>query len=496
MTTRNKQTRFPALYIIDDLIKRGLVKRARKELRALDIETIPREVLAELAGLGRRASMPEWSLSALHPFVRRTAVSIKPATDLEIAEYAANLTRIGALQEAWDLLAKIDPKKVPIVALYRAFVCVLRWDYAGSIPLLESYLDNTTLSSYDRLIGMINLAAAYVDEEKPESAKPLLAALVIRTEHDKHFLLLAHSLKLQAQLAIREKRWHQAQQILTRTHQIFSHSGGLDVFLVRKLEAILAVSKDPKDKAAWKKFTKIEKEARSREHWESVRDCDLWRAKLLGRKDLAAKLYFGTPFGPYKARLERFIGTKIPESYSWELREAKRPKILDLASIEVDLEQRRALGELPWTLLRALCSDIYRPLSTPFLHSILYPGEFYNPLSSRTRLKMVLVKLRRWLEIEKIPLRVIYGKSGYALTAKGALTIRYQRRAEALSKSAASITILQNHFAGKPFSVSEAVEVLSLPKRTVQRALDEAVKSGSLERVGKSAATRYLPKAA
>ncbi len=92
----------------DKQIRAGQGKTVRKILESTPKKKIPRAQLAQWAWLAWRVGAPDLGIAWLNGIVRPKARSPVAATPRERAEYAACLTRLGALGEALDAVVWVS----------------------------------------------------------------------------------------------------------------------------------------------------------------------------------------------------------------------------------------------------------------------------------------------------------------------------------------------------------------------------------------------------
>src|SRR4051812_43623065 len=114
------------LAAIDRLIVQGQIAAAQAAIERRLKKPVTRAGYAPLAALAWRAGIPEAGLRLLRRVVKPELEGGDAATDLERAEYAQCLIRIGAAEEGEKILSRLDPRKVPRVHLYRAGLLVSR----------------------------------------------------------------------------------------------------------------------------------------------------------------------------------------------------------------------------------------------------------------------------------------------------------------------------------------------------------------------------------
>ncbi len=472
---------------IEDLIRQGSGRLARRELQRARKTKVPRPHVRRLAELARRAALPDLALRLLNPIVRPSAKHVVQASTEEQAEYAAALIRAGAPQEGLEILNRLPADRLPSIYLFQSFSLIGQWRYAEVIPLLKRYLASAELTPYQRLVGLINLVPAYLFEEKTDEAEGMLEELREQTQAKGLGLLRGNALELSAQWAIEKKQWGRANRYLDEALTTLVAAGTLDVLFVRKWRAIAEVLRAP---SAGRKrvLHDVRREAFSLSHWETVRECDFYGAIAFRDERLATHLYFGTPHEPYRARVLKEIGRlRIPDSYAWDLPgvgpSSRRPRTLDRASILTE-------GQTLHRLLAALTKDFYRPQRIASLHADLFPREFFNPLSSPTRVHQLVRRLRRWMLDDKTTLTVKEMEGSYSLAATSPCRLVVTRDGT-FSRERSWDDRLRAKSRAREFSASQAARWIESSERTASRYLLEATRQGRLVRVGKSSATRY-----
>jgi hypothetical protein len=440
------------------------------------------------------------ALRVLNPIVRPSARKQGNPTGEEKAEYAASLTRAGAVSEALTILETIDPTAVPTALLYESFALVTQWRYTETIPLLERYLASKGLSDYQRLVGQVNLAAAMVAERRHEDARPMLDALAEETRRLGLSLLHGNSLELSAQNAILAKRWRDAEAFLGRAEAALAKSGGLDELFVRKWRAVLSLLRDG-GAIAVAALEYVRGEALARRHWETTRECDLFLAIGCRDEKLALALYFGTPYPAYRARIQVELGGRLqlPETYEWDLADPRwgQPSVQHRKTTQIDLLVRAGdkgngfkAGQLLHRLLLFLSRDFYRPARVASIHAEVYPDEYFNPVSSPTRVHQIVKRLKQSLERAAVPIAIVEDQGTYRLRATTPCRLLLPGIAPK-SRADALLDRLKARAGDREFSATEAAAWLSLSPRTTLRLLTAAVSSGACRRTGAASAVRY-----
>jgi len=414
----------------------------------------------------------------------------------ELVEYAACLTKLGAAEEALVLLSKVEG--IPRALLYQALALAARWRYAENIPLLKAYLATPGLSAYQRHVGEINLAAALVFEGKHREVTPLLRCLLYNTSLSHHTLLLGNCLELSAENLILQGKIDAAKTCLEEATRKLGKTDSIYEFLARKWGAVVLSFHHPKSAESHQALQAVRKEAQERLHWESLRELDRFDYRATKDPALFHRVYAGTPYENFRRKLEQDAdGTiKIASSYLWQLGEGEEPPVVvDLVAGTASKGTPLKLGSLPHRLILTLSSDFYRPFRIGELFSRLFPGEFYNPVSSVRRVHQALAMLREWLEQAHLPLLVEETRGEYRISTTRPCSIRVpvgDNGSKALpGRVNLSIARMREVWPSETFSSEEAASALKISARSVRRLLSEAVEEGELKRVGKRRGVRY-----
>ncbi len=473
---------------IEDLIRTGAIAQARSELGHREFRRLGRSERFRVATLARRAGLPYLTLRLLSPLVRPSSKQPIKASDEERAEYAATLVRVGAAHEALTLLKGIDPKSLPEADLYTAYVRIIQWDYEAAIPHLENYV-KAHLSDYQRAIGQVNLASSYVHERRWAKATSLISELEESTLRLGFSVLYGNTLEKKAELAIQQHQWRFAEQCLKKAESAVGQAGGLDAFFVKKWKTILTLFRD--SKAGLGELKRLRKEAYGRGHWETVRECDAYQSIQLKDEALFLRVYFGTRHIKYRERLVKDFPrpVAIPESYDWDFGSpGGRRSVVDLFQNRANLK----FGQLKQRLLKAIVSDLYRPIRLPHLFAEVYPDEYFQVNSSPARIHEGVSELKAWLKQERIALQ-ISGKEGdyHILPTKESLSLRLPNPSWWEENSLAGINLIRTKSGGEAFSAHEISRWLDLPRRTAFEWVKEALERKVVTKIGAGPATRY-----
>lgn len=476
---------------IEVLIRSAKGEKARALLLELHEKKVPVNLLLQMAGLARRANLPELGVRLLNPIVRPKAKMKREASAKDIVEYAASLMRIGASKEASDLLETVDPTAVPEALLFRAMLLLKKWNYAEALPLLRRYLAIPEISEYQRAIGKINLGLTLIHENHLGEAKSVLSEVLEECSAKRYDLLHGNALRFLGNLEIARKNWEVGIEYFRQSENLLTDAKGLDYYFCKKWVAIAKFYLNPKSHECRTELDKMRDEARRLHHWESVRDLDYHQALVSRDTKLFELLYFGTPFPSFRARVTK--DWKRPEgetTYHWKMGSG------EAHYIDIAMEQKTAqggflkAGQSMHRLYVALTSDFYRPFTIAELYEQVFPEEFYCPGVSEFRVHQAMKRLRKWFEQNKIPLQIESVDGEYRLTTDECVEILIHEGGKIQTSGDFRLQFLKTQL-GEEFSIKDAVPLLKLTRRRAGEVIQEAVLSGILTKVGKGNRTRY-----
>lgn len=467
-------------------IRTGQGNRVKDAILKLP-KILPREQIVVVANLARRVSLYATALSYLNPIVRGKISKVSPPTPLETAEYAASLSYVGAQEEAKNLLSHLDPKTLPIIYLFQSYILFSKWDYESAIVPLDEYL-STDLAPYERLVARVNRAAAFVHERKYSEVVSELESLLVTLTQEGHRLLQANAFEMLAQCHIAEKRFSEAYRCLSEAERLIEQCDNLDKFYIRKWRVIAEYLEN---KTKLDPLRMIQKEAKQRSHYETVRQCDsLLAVTQRNEKDLW-KVYFGTPFARFRDRLLKDYGWQgeLLQSYQWNLAGDDVAKRV-ISRTQLQEMKGYKKGQLLDRLFQSLTRDFYRPARVGYLHQLAFPGEHYNPESTPAKVHEAIRRLRNWLKQGEIDIDIQFVEAGYEVSSnQWSIVVEppTQGPQSALDESLNQLV----QIAPPNFSSQQIGVLLKISDRSATRLLKEALQRGIVvrERVGRN--TRF-----
>jgi hypothetical protein len=238
---------------------------------------------------------------------------------------------------------------------------------------------------------------------------------------------------------------------------------------------------------------RLREQAVQKKRYEVVRDCDFYEGWLASERHLLQKVFVGTPFPSYRARVEAetrgFV--KLPDQYRWHLAAAPGA-VSDLGLGKVGTLSLRD-NEIVLRVLRTLAADFYRPLKTGALFSGIYPDESFDPVSSPARVRQAVTRTRDLLSNSMPALTVQCEKGEYSLAAQDPvdLIVHTQYRTREDDEASRVLKTLKSRYPYKMFSSAEAHRVVELSSTRVKKILEAAERDNKIYAHGENRSKRY-----
>jgi hypothetical protein len=472
----------------DGLIKAGRINQVRNELTALKGHRIPRSTVCDLCQIAKRTQMNLLILKWLKPFVREFDVFLPDSTATERALYASALMRIGAHFESKLILENSSEQQDPQIILARAHLEIFQWNYSRAIPFLRMYLRQLEPASYPFLVGQLNLAAAYVAEHRWLKAEPLVELIMKVGFEQKHWLIYANALELYAQIAIHNQNYDLARERLQKAKPYLLDAGTNYEFFLKKWETVIELMTTPPDIFQVDRFDKIKSEAAQRSDWETLRELDLFLSLATKDRDLFLKVYFGTRQKSYHLRMKKIFKDQflIPPTYIWSGNQGleSTTSFIDLKSGQTNREDLN-LGNQPLLLktLQILMKDSYSPLRVAQLMEHLYPGEFFDSVTSPQRIYRAVYRLRKWLKQYEFPLAIKMKNHLVSIEAIGPIAIKVYRQNKKPKELNLKLETFLDEWTHSHFSTKDVQKQMGLNERATQRILKKALEKKAITRI-------------
>jgi hypothetical protein len=458
---------------LDLLIRNGQSATVRSALDALKKTDIVRHEIVNYADLARRVQRPELILRWLRPIVRPDQPMHPEATPAELAIYALGLARIGVYWEALEILKGVPQGAHEQTNFYLGLVHIEQWDYISAQPPLLKYIRQYNISEYQRAVGLLNLAACYVNERHWTLAMETLNTLMELTQTEDFRLLRGNTLELLAQAKIFQNQTNNALAFLDKAQAILGKKNIQYEFFIRKWRCIALLSPDPEK---LQELAAIRKEAIESDSWETARECDFFQALVAQDQDRFLAVYFGTHSRAYRKRIAKIMGWEqgLPMSHQIKVGNGSNSieHRLQLNPHELDMPN------LVRSLLSLLLSDLYRPFTLSEAFAKIYSNEYFNPETSTKKIEKLIQRLRHYLITFKIPIDIHVKKTRIMVNFLGPITIETRRRNLNSRLNFAhkrQIKIISKEFGDRLFTAAEVGLLLKISERSARRLLNLAL---------------------
>lgn len=475
----------------------GEAGQVKQQISSLNLSKVARAQAAHLAEIAHRLNLPNTVIRLLNPIIRNEKQALDPPSPKELAEYSLALNRIGASDEAVALMENLKDDSYEKVWLYRAFIYMTQWRYSKASTCLRKHLKSIDQSSYAAVIAKINLAAAKVFLEETDEASSLLNDVIGEARKKELKVLLGNAHELSSQVAIIKNDFSTAQDHLEKASVLLKSSHGLGSFFVEKWSQILKVKSN---QVKVHELSELREKALRIGHWETIRDCDYIQAKITEDQALVRHLYFGTPFKEYRKRLSNQFSFKPNwrEVSNWSpqvtldatISDSQYP-VLDVAlGSYSDSSFQLSPSSVLHQLLFIMSRDFYRPMPLGLVFSRLYPGEFYDPVTSNDRAFKSIQRLRKELSISDVPLRIQEESGSYRL-AGSSIFLKVGLKESLPSKEELELHHIYSHFENRPFKLKEAAQKVGLSEGKLRSIFSHPGNKRRVKRMGSGPGTRY-----
>ncbi len=456
---------------------------------------IPRELVWSFADLAYRNNHLLLALKILNIVMRAKSKMTVPATIKEKTIYATTLLYLGSVEEATLILKTLDPVADPEILLHRSFGLFAHWKYSAAIVHIKNYMSDPKISDYRRLVGEVNLAAAYVFSHQLQKAEETLRSVREKARLQDNQLLYGNSLELSGHLYLLMKNFSVAKQFLDQANTVLSQTKGKYLFYVKKGYAILEVLTSGGSPEALATLKDLRREATELKQWETLRDCDLFEGIATDNQFLLQKILIGTPHSAYRRRLGAIYQSKISVSsnFEFDLRTIPGRKNSVLRVTEGVGADGQSLVRRPvlHQLLETLFLDLYKPAKLGFLFLHIFPNENFNPNSSPARIFGAVHNLNLWLQETKTPLHIRVQDGEFHLEATDGLTIIIGSRRRKKGNIHFELKRLRALVGRRVFKTVEAGNLLEMSKPTVFTILKEGLREKSILKIGQGRSTLY-----
>ncbi len=477
------------------LIRQGKFDSAREFLRATNLAKISRTEALQFANYARRSQLYTLAIRALWPIVRAENIKLTKPTDMESAEYAVSLLRLGAVHEAKQLLLASAHRGHAESHLYLAWCHFNQWEYAQALPFLQTYVALPDLPDYSRIVGKVNLASTFVFLRKLEAADQLLGEIRAYTKQNNLTLLYGNCLELSAQAAMESRNFNLAEEHLDEAWGLFKETQSFARLFLSKWRAKLHLERGNYE-IGFSELEKVRKEAQAHRVYETLREVDRLRAYFSKDRALALKVYWGTPYPEYRnffIEKEILKPTDVDQDYHYL---QKSSQIIDLkqAILNSDDGKNKQIldsGRVSHRLLMILANDFYKPHSLGSIFSNLFFEEFYEPITSPNRIYQQIHRLKKEMS-GLIQVNEVKGK--YSVVPQANCCFKFDshdRETHIHSREQVIWNEIHQTFGHKSFRTQELKQSLGISQSSATRILRWALKNGRANKVSAGPHTQY-----
>ncbi len=389
---------------------------AMRRLCEIKMRQIPDDERLRFAQIARKLGLPLMALHGLYPLMHPGRRKKREPTPWECAEYAGSLVLLGEAREALEIARSLDAENFPEVSLLTAFAQFTYWQYAEAIPNLEKYLTNASLTPFQKLMGQVNLAAAFVYERRPDSLS-LLQQVQASADQQGYVMLSATLLTMQSEAFLSDRNFTSARDVLKQAKTLLVPSQLMENLLIDKWIALTDLYVNPNRSSVRHGIIDVRKRATQLRHWETLRSCDYHEA--IARKDgeLLPRTYFGSPFPSFRKRLVEEFGAVIDKTapYEWVLGSDPAGPVVDFSDVK---------GSLPQRACRILQTDFYCPMRLAPFYFHLRPERTFDPIAAPKAVHDVILRMKQWFRKQDLPLDVEEKSRCYRLIPKESCVLR------------------------------------------------------------------------
>lgn len=487
---------------IDEHIRKAEFTEARKKIRTLKTSRFSAAEITQYSKLAVRLSEADLAYAVLKDYFVdvNTQSRHKPAFD-DYVSFGLCIKMFGASEYALTIFDKVQDNKPKEYYIYKAITLFSLWRYTEAVPLLEEYVQLKSLSRYEKLIGQVNLSSALLFVESYDRAEKLLNEIIESCENENYFLLRGNAHEIKAQLFIQKKDYKSAEKELEKAAQFIKDEKSLYYLLVEKLRAVCRFAQNPEDAQALRRLNEIRSRASENNHWETVRDCDYYFAVLKKDLYLLHRLYAGSPYESFRAKLLKGFGNQVamPDHYEWLgtfpahlNKENRTVPVLDLRNNEVKIGgsiiKKKSLN---FKILQALSHDFYKPIKPFQLYLEIFPDEKLDAFAARNKIFTCVSRLKKILTDAGHPLDIKTDDDGYRFDFTAPLKIIIEVSAMKSRSAGVQLAKFREFISDKEFSVRDFQEHLKYSLRTAQRLINQMCSVDELQKLGKGKSVRY-----
>ena len=487
------------LELWEDLIRKGHNKAVVEEILALGKSKIPRKFLAKAASLLWRANAPVAALKLLNKTIYPENPHTGKATVQELIEYSQALNQIGAFKESKRILSNINEGSDPSLYIVKASTKMAQWNYQDAIDDLEKYIKHEKTTPYQKMVGQINLGAAYLGIFDFAKCRETLNLAIAGVDREDQRILYGNILELVGQSYILEKKYDDSREPLQESLETFKNYNGRYKLWTKKWLFVSDLMIQGVQKNSQRQMNQLINEAESFKDWETQRDLYLFWAIALESKSKLEFVYYGTSFKSYREKIHRLVSGFQPSAdgiiLDWSGKESlpehtAGKENLDLFLGQWNSEHLLKPGQLMHRLMIHLFSDGFRPSRVAQIHESIYDEPFYDPIHSYTKTQQIVWRLRGFIKKFQLPFALREDHGFYQIAPQRPFALILPP-AEEQGQGSMNLKALRDVVSNQPFTAQSASVVLGYTKRNTVHLLNRAIENKDIEKTGQGRATRY-----
>lgn len=445
------------------------LEQPRQMIKALDIESIPKEWRRQFARIARRCHMYNEAIRILQANIYGAG----PVTQEDMFEYASSIRKIGLLRQSKTLLDRAGEGKEQ--SLYRAYADIHEWDYASARTHLLKHIQNYSLTERESIVAHLNLASCYLFIGQFEEASKELGSL--SKIDDKHYLQYFLNYKeLLGQFHLLQGDFKNSALIFDDALKLSGELLGNTSLFLKKWQLINDAAMGEVSADA---VSSMKREIRKSLHWETLRDFDYHIGRFRKNEDLLQQVYFSTPYESYRQRMRQQTGLNF-EMETYSLSRGKATAAFDPLKV---FSEQLPTGLLLHRMLLLFLADGYRPWSIPRIFDYLFRNEIYNPISSPKKIYALTAKLQKYIDASDSGLRLESTVYGYRLRLKEDSSVLVYPQMIFENRQSLLAAILKISIGDRPFSVMDLEGVVPLSKHKIYRLFKDIKDEDIVEKI-------------
>lgn len=482
----NDQTWMTFIAELEKQIQSGKQLNLIRIVKEIKPRSVPRKFSCSIAKLAVRLNQPLVSLGLLQKIIYPENQLEEPARLEEVIHYASTLTSLGVVNESIVLLKKYLSTKDYNIHHQLARAYVADWNYVRALYHYKKILNFEKIPDYYRAIINTNLISTMIAVRQFKKAENLLNKNIIYCKARNYLLLLGNAYELQSQIYILTDRFDLAEISLNQAKNILANTGGRYLLYVEKWEAILRykitlntlknqnLKSDPR-----KIFETVKARAFSLKDWSTVRECDLYLAKINSDESLFNYIMIGTPSLSYRKHAAEVFGRNsiVKGRQTFFLNRDEK----QLAQETFDLTKQWSLMKTPmlYHFLKILFKDFYQPVGLGALFMELFPQEKFHPLTSPARIFRLQQRLNHWLIKTKAHFYVTYRSREFMITSKDQVRVILTR---GLSSNVSKLKydLVRESVGSNSFDLDQLMSIFKCSRAAAQRWVSSEIKSNRL----------------